>query len=152
MLLVFFLVTSSMDTDKGLSRQLPPMDDQPQKEVDINRSNVIQIRLDGNDSLWVDNQTASFATLRQQVESFVSSRQTQQYVVGVQTDRATSYHAYFEMQNTIVAAFHDLREKMAQQRYGHAFTQCTPEEREKIIQRYPLRISEAQPTQEGGRP
>jgi biopolymer transport protein ExbD len=145
MLLVFFLVTSSMDTDKGLSRQLPPVDDQPQKEIDISRSNVMQIRLDSHDSLWIDDKAVSFATLQQQVESFVASRQTEQYVVGVQTDRTTSYAAYFEMQNTIVAAFHALREKMAQQRYGHHFSQCTPEEREQIIQRYPLRISEAQP-------
>ena len=145
MLLVFFLVTSSMDTDKGLSRQLPPVDDQPQKEIDISRSNVMQIRLDSHDSLWIDDKAISFSTLQQQVESFVASRQTEQYVVGVQTDRTTSYAAYFEMQNTIVAAFHALREKMAQQRYGHHFSQCTPEEREQIIQRYPLRISEAQP-------
>lgn len=146
MLLVFFLVTSSMDTDKGLFRQLPPVDDEQQKEVDISRSNVMQIRLDGRDSLWIDQKTVSFAELQQQVESFVASRQTEQYVVGVQTDRQTSYQAYFQMQNTIVAAFHSLREKMAQQRYGHHFSQCTPEERERIIQRYPLRISEAQPT------
>ena len=110
MLLVFFLVTSSMDTDKGLSRQLPPLDDEPKKEVDISRSNVMQIRLDAHDSLWIDNQAATLATLQQQVESFVASRQTEQYVVGVQTDRATSYEAYFEMQNTIVAAFRHLRE------------------------------------------
>ena len=87
----------------------------------------------------------------QQVESFVASRQTEHYVVGVQTDRASSYAAYFEMQNTIVAAFHALREKMALQRYGHHFAQCTPEEHDIIVKRYPLRISEAQPTQEGGR-
>ena len=150
MLLVFFLVTSSMDTDKGLSRQLPPIDDEPQKEGDIRRSNVMQIRLDKNDSLWIDQKAVSFSALQQQVESFVASRQTEQYVVGVQTDRATSYAAYFEMQNTIVAAFHALREKMAMQRYGHHFSQCTPEEHDIIVKRYPLRISEAQPTQEGG--
>ena len=152
MLLVFFLVTSSMDTDKGLSRQLPPLDDAPQKEVDISRDNVMQIRLDSKDSLWVDDKSVAFEALQQQVESFVASRQTERYVVGVQTDRATSYEAYFEMQNTIVAAFHALREKMARQRYGHSFSQCTEEERLVIVQRYPLRISEAQPTQEGGRP
>ena len=150
MLLVFFLVTSSMDADKGLPRQLPPVDDQPQKEVDISRSNVMQIRLDSHDSLWIDDRTVSFAALQGQVESFVASRQTEQYVVGVQTDRHTSYDAYFEMQNTIVAAFHALRERMAVQRYGRHFSQCTPEEREVIVKRYPLRISEAQPTQEGG--
>lgn len=147
MLLVFFLVTSSMDTGKGLSRQLPPVDNEPQKEVDINRSNVMQIRLDAHDSLWIDDKTVAFPALQGQVESFVASRQTEQYVVGVQTDRTTSYNAYFEMQNTIVAAFHSLREKMAQKQYRHHFSQCTPAEREVIIQRYPLRISEAQPTQ-----
>ena len=149
MLLVFFLVTSSMDTDKGLFRQLPPVDDEQQKEIDISRSNVMQIRLDQNDSLWIDQKAVSFAALQQQVESFVASRQTEHYVVGVQTDRASSYAAYFEMQNTIVAAFHALREKMARQRYGHSFSQCTEEERFVIVQRFPLRISEAQPTQGG---
>ena len=148
MLLVFFLVTSSMDPDKGLPRQLPPLDNESQKEVDISRSNVMQIRLDGHDSLWIDGKTVSFAALQGQVESFVASRQTEQYVVGVQTDRHTSYAAYFQMQNTIVAAFHALREKMAMQRYGHRFSQCTQEERDVIIKRYPLRVSEAQPTGE----
>ena len=90
MLLVFFLVTSSMDTDKGLSRQLPPLDDEVQKEVDISRSDVMQIRLDDNDSLWIDDKAVSFADLQHQVESFVVSRQTGHFVVGVQTDRATS--------------------------------------------------------------
>lgn len=146
MLLVFFLVTSSMDTDKGLSRQLPPLDNEQQKELDISRSNVMQIRLDSHDSLWIDDKTVSFDMLQQQVESFVASRQTERYVVGVQTDRQTSYEAYFQIQNTIVAAFHALREKMARQKFGHAFSQCTPEERDVIIQRYPLRISEAVPT------
>lgn len=146
MLLVFFLVTSSMDTDKGLSRQLPPIDDEEQKELDISRSNVMQIRLDSHDSLWIDNKTVAFADLQRQVESFVASRQTEHFVVGVQTDRATSYDAYFEMQNTIVAAFHSLRDKMAMQRYGHRFSQCTPDERAVIVKRLPLRVSEAQPS------
>ena len=72
------------------------------------------------------------------------------HVITIEADRQATYDAYFEMQNTIVAAFHALREKMALQRYGHHFSQCTPEEREVIIKRYPLRISEAKPTQEGG--
>ena len=51
MLLVFFLVTSSMDTDHGLGRQLAPMDDQRQEQHDVNRSNVLQISIDDNDQL-----------------------------------------------------------------------------------------------------
>ena len=101
MLLVFFLVTSSMDSDKGLGRTLSPVEEQ-QEQMDINRSNVLQIRLDENDVLYCDDKTVTLAQLQQQVESFVASRQTDRYILAVQTDRKTSYDAYFEMQNAVV--------------------------------------------------
>ena len=141
MLLVFFLVTSSMDSDKGLGRTLSPVEEQ-QEQMDINRSNVLQIRLDENDVLYCDDKTVTLAQLQQQVESFVVSRQTDRYILAVQTDRKTSYDAYFEMQNAVVAAYQSLRDKMARQQYGHAFKLCTQEERQTIMQRYPQRISE----------
>ena len=108
MLLVFFLVTSSMDTDHGLGRKLSPIDEQHQEQRDINRSNVLQIAIDDNDVLTCDNKTVTLDELRQQVESFLASRQTDQYVIAVETGRKTSYNAYFEMQNSIVAAYRKL--------------------------------------------
>jgi biopolymer transport protein ExbD len=108
MLLVFFLVTSSMDTDHGLGRRLAPMDDHHQEQRDINRSNVLQINVDDNDVLSCDGKTVTLDELRQQVESFLASRQTSQYVIAVETGRKTSYNAYFEMQNSIVAAYRKL--------------------------------------------
>ena len=102
MLLVFFLVTSSMDTDKGLERRLSPVDEQQQG--DIQRSNVLQIRLDDSDALFCDDQPVTLGQLQQQVESFLASRMSKQYVIAVETSRKTSYNAYFEMQNAIVAA------------------------------------------------
>ena len=72
MLLVFFLVTSSMDSDKGLGRKLPPVDEQQQEQQDINRSNVLQVRLDSHDSLFCDDRPVTLAELQQQVESFVA--------------------------------------------------------------------------------
>lgn len=104
MLLVFFLVTSSMDVDKGLGRKLAPLDDQSKEQQNINRSNVLQVRIDATDALYCDGQAVSLGELQQQVESFLASRMTQQYVISVETDRQTSYNAYFEMQNAIVAA------------------------------------------------
>ena len=104
MLLVFFLVTSSMDTDKGLGRTLSPMDEQQQEQRDIQRQNVLQIRIDDNDALYCDDQPVTLQLLQQQVESFLASRLTKQYIIAVETGRKTSYNAYFEMQNTIVAA------------------------------------------------
>ena len=133
MLLVFFLVTSSMDSDKGLGRKMAPLDEQQQEQVDVNRSSVLQIRLDERDSLFCDDKAVTLTQLQQQVESFVAAQQT---------DRKTSYNAYFEMQNAVVAAYRTLRDKMAKQKYGRPFSQCTEPERDVIRQRYPQRISE----------
>ena len=148
MLLVFFLVTSSMDSDKGLGRKLAPIDEQQQEQVDVNRSDVLQIRLDERDSLFCDDQPVTLMQLQQQVESWVGSRQIDRYIIAVQTARTTTYDAYFEMQNAVVAAYRELREKMAQQRYGRPFSQCTEAEREVIRQRYPQRISEGMGSEE----
>ncbi len=148
MLLVFFLVTSSMDSDKGLGRKMAPLDEQQQEQVDVNRNNVLQIRLDERDSLFCDDQPVTLTQLQQQVESFVAAQQTDRYIIAVQTDRATSYDAYFEMQNAVVAAHRVLREKMAQQKFGRPFSQCSEEQREVIRRRYPQRISEGMGSEE----
>ena len=148
MLLVFFLVTSSMDSDKGLGRKMAPLDEQQQEQVDVNRNNVLQIRLDERDSLFCDDQPVTLTQLQQQVESFVAAQQTDRYIIAVQTDRATSYDAYFEMQNAVVAAHRVLREKMAQQKFGRLFSQCSEEQREVIRRRYPQRISEGMGSEE----
>jgi len=143
MLLVFFLVTSSMTTDKGLGRRLPPLDEQQQERRDISRSEVLQISIDAQDALFVDHQPATAARLQQVVESFVASRPDGRHVIAVETDRHASYNAYFEMQNAIIAAYRSLRRQMALQRYGHPLEQCSQAERDAILQRYPLRISES---------
>ena len=109
MLLVFFLVTSSMGSDRGLGRKLSPMDDpQRQEQQDISRSNVLEVRLDEHDVMYCDDRQVTRQELQQQVESFLASRMTDQYVIAVETDRKTSYNAYFEMQDAIVAAYHKL--------------------------------------------
>ena len=108
MLLVFFLVTSSMDTDKGLGRRLAPLDEQRQEQRDINRNNVLQIRIDGDDRLYCDQRPVTIAELQQQVESFVHSRMDNNYVVAVETDPHATYNAYFEMQDAVVAVYRKL--------------------------------------------
>ena len=111
MLLVFFLVTSSMDSDHGLGRKLSPVDDQRQEQRDVNRSNVLQIAIDDNDVVTCEGEQVTPDKLQQQVESFLASRQTDNYAIAVETGRKTSYNAYFEMQNSIVAAYRKLNIK-----------------------------------------
>ena len=150
MLLIFFLVTSSMDTDKGLMRQMAPPPLEQQEPMDINKSLVMRVALDDKDQLTCDDKTVTLDELGEAVIAMASVNRTE-HVVSVQADRNTSYEAYFKLQNTIVGAYQTLREQYAQQHYGKHYLRCNSEERQMINEYYPLRISES-PIEEGGRP
>lgn len=168
MLLTFFLVTTSMDSDKGLPRQLPPLP-QPneEREVSVSQRNVLNVSLDANDRLLCDGKEISIEQLKSKVKDFVANPHnlatlpekhavvipllgtcsvTDKHVVSVQADAHTSYDAYFRMQNAIVMAYTQLRNDLSQQRFGHSFRECSASEREAVMKYYPQRISEAEPT------
>ena len=147
MLLIFFLVTSSMDTDKGLLRQLPPLQEQ-QPPTDVRKDHVLQVTLDAHDQLAVDGILIPPQQLRDQIAEFVASDRTD-HVISIRTDRATSYEAYFRMQNAIVAAYAQLREAYSRERFGKGYGELVEEQRDEVNQYYPQRISESKPS-EGG--
>ena len=150
MLLIFFLVTSSMDTDKGLMRQMAPPPQEHEQPMDINKSLVMRVALDGKDQLTCDDKTVTLDELTQAITAMASVNRTG-HVISVQADRNTSYEAYFKLQNTIVGAYQTLREQYALQRYGKHYQHCNSEERQTVNDYYPQRISES-PIQEGGQP
>ena len=147
MLLIFFLVTSSMDTDKGLLRQLPPLQEQ-QPPTDVRKDHVLQVTLDAHDQLTVDGILITPQQLRDQIAEFIASDRTD-HVISIRTDRATSYEAYFRMQNAIVAAYAQLREAYSRERFGKGYGELVEEQRDEVNQYYPQRISESKPS-EGG--
>ena len=149
MLLIFFLVTSSMDTDKGLMRQLPPLPDEKQQPMDIQKDHVMTISLDANDQLSLDG---TLLTPRQLTEQLVQrvEQDRLEHVVSIETDRATTYEAYFKVQNAVVRAYATLRDQRARQLCGKPYAKCSADEREDIDHYYPQRISEAPPKEKGG--
>lgn len=171
MLLTFFLVTTSMDTDKGLQRQLPPMpEQQEEREVSVKERNVMNVSIDDNDILRCDGKVVGVGELTAKVEAFVANKSNSatmpeksvrdipplgrcqvadKHVISVKASANASYDAYFHMQNAIVAAYNHLRNQLAQSRFGHSYGECSPEERAAIAKCYPERISEAEP--DGGR-
>ncbi|MBR1449604.1 MAG: biopolymer transporter ExbD [Prevotella sp.] len=172
MLLIFFLVTSSMDTDKGLARQLPPPDN-PMEEQDlvVKRRNVMQLHLDAQNRLTCNGEPITAADLTLSVADFVdntaqdpekpemSQREvhllgkclvSDRHVIFIEVDPQATYDAYFAMQNAIVAGYARLRGALAQQRFGHPWEQCSLEERDAISMVFPQRISEREQEQEGG--
>ena len=178
MLLIFFLVTTSMDTDMGLARHLPqpPDPDQEDAQVDIKARNILYVRLNFEGQLWIEDETtrgyADIKELRQRVKEFVKNEQnyskwpekhvkiidllgrcyvTDKHVISVQTDRGTPYDAYFQVQNELVAAYSELRNELAKEKFGREYQYLDDEIKEVIRkQYYPQNISEAEPKKYGG--
>ena len=171
MLLVFFLVTSSMDTDKGVARQLPPPENSTEEQdMTVKQRNLIELEIDANDRLTCNKEAITPEALTKRIEEFVANESddpdlpemsvrevhlmgrckvSDRHIISIQVDRNTSYKAYLEMQDAIVRAYNNLRNKLAKKRFGHPYAQCTAEEYEAIALVYPQRISEQPPMVNG---
>jgi biopolymer transport protein ExbD len=177
MLLIFFLITTSMDTDKGLARRLPkpPEPDQEDATMDIKSRNILFVRINAAGQLWIKDEMSSgfgdIRELRQRAKDFVKNEQnlskwpekhvknidllgqcfvTDKHVISVQTDRGTPYDMYFQVQNELVAAYNELRNEISKQKFGREYQYLRDEEKAAIRQYYPQNISEAEPKKYGG--
>lgn len=155
-LLIFFLVTTSLDTDRGLMRQMPPMPQDDNVEmVKVDPENVFQIDIFANDVISVDGKATTLKNIAKAMEQFVAV-DPKVHVVAVHADRESSYDTYFQIQNTIVEVYATLRDRYCQKLFGKPFGKCSQEEQEEVRQAIPQRISEqvdvADNSEEGGRP
>jgi biopolymer transport protein ExbD len=141
MLLIFFLVTSSMDTEKGLLRQMAPPPQEQQQPTEVNKDHVLQVALDASNQLTCNGKPVDVKQLADEIKTMVMVNR-EGHVITIHTDRQTSYEAYFKMQNAIVGAYSSLREAYAQKHFGKHYKACNAEERTAINDYYPQRISE----------
>jgi len=141
MLLIFFLVTTSMDSDKGLTRQMPPVEPQTEQQtvMDVDRSKVLEIGIDGENVVSVDDNAT--ADLRKEVEDFIM-RTGKDHIISISSDENADYDTYFHVTNEIVAAYNELREGEAQKCFKKHYADCTPQQQEQIRELFPQRISE----------
>ena len=173
MLLTFFLVTTSMDSDEGIVRQLPPMPaDKEQAVAEVKRRNVMVIAIDAADSLTCNGRPVAMAGLKDAVMEFIDNKSgradlpervwrdipllgrcsvTANHVVFIRADRAATYKAYFAVQDAVAAAYNELRDRLACRRFARRYAECTAEQQEAVREYYPVRLSEGEIEGEGGR-
>ena len=167
LLLIFWLTTTTMNSDKGLQRRLPPMPDENQKQEDIkvNRRNIIQVKINSNDRVIAGGQIMEISEIKDKIVEFVTNPMNLetlpekemkdiegfgQYavtkgVVSLQNDRGTSYNAYLQVQNELVKAFNEIRDDFAMKNYGKKYN-ALEEDKQKIVRdAIPQSISEAEP-------
>ena len=172
-LLIFFLVTTSMDTDMGLVRRLPPPpeDEQNEAEIDVKDRNALRVKVNAAGNLMVNDDFIALDQLCDRAKEFIQNPNnlptlpekhaknipllgmcavTDKHVISVQTDRGTSYNVYFQVQNELVRAYNELRDELAKAKFGRVYANCTDEQQQAIRGYYPQKISEAEPKTYGG--
>lgn len=116
MLLIFFLVTTSMDSDKGMLRKLPPKDVQQEvKSVDVDRKNVLTITITPGDSICINDSVVNDKQLENRVTDFIRER-GDKHILELQASRSASYDTYFHLQNILAHVYRtNLKRKYKQQ-------------------------------------
>lgn len=149
MLLTFFLVTSSMDVDKGLVRQLPPLDKEEQTDEakDVSKENTLAFSITAQNEVMLNDKPVAVEDIRRRIVDFVRMRGAQHLIL-VDANPASDYNTYFTLENEIVAAYAELRNAEAKRRYHRDYASCTDEQRKKVRDIYPQHLSETYNTAE----
>ncbi|MCL1974292.1 MAG: biopolymer transporter ExbD [Bacteroidetes bacterium] len=173
LMLIFFLVTTTMDVDAGLQRRLPEMPDenQQQEKVEINRRNILVVMINLNDRISAGGQPIDISQLKDKVKEFILNpvdnpnlpereiKEIENFgpfpvskgVVSLQNDRGTSYDAYLRVQNELVKAYNEVRDDFSMRHFGKVYIALTDEAQQKVVRDcIPSNISEAEPKDIGG--
>ena len=173
LLLIFFLMVTTMDIESGLQRRLPPMPDENQKQDDIqvNRRNILVVRLNDSDGLLAGGEMMNVTMLKDKAKEFLLNPandvslpekeekiiegfgpfQVSKGVISLQNTRGTSYKAYIEVQNELVKAVNEIRDDFAMVNFGKKYI-ALDDERQRIVRdAIPQNISEAEPKDTGSK-
>lgn len=185
LLLIFFLVTTTIETDSGINRKLPPMEEQ-EEDIVIKQKNIFTVVVNKNNQLLVEEELTDISDLRSLAVEFLdngggegeeacdycqgardpkSSDNPDKAIISLKNDRETAYKVYIAVQNELVAAYNDLRDRefmrlfpneamsfvAANKKYTDPRT--SPDEKERLKPKlaeiklmFPQKLSEAEPS------
>lgn len=143
MLLIFFLVTTSMDVDKGLLRQLPsPEPQKKEQQTVVDKANLMELRLTAGDTLLVNGKPMKVSQLKEETIRFVH-RLGKKHLISIESDRDADYNLYFQMQNQLMEAYSQLRNETAQKKYHRDYALLNNDQKEQVRNICPQRITES---------
>ena len=170
LLLIFFLVATTMDIDTGITRKLPPpVEDNSQ--ININQRNIFEVLVNSADQLLVEGKPGNIRFLKDETKHFflnpdndptlpekkeediplIGKIMVSKGVVSLKNDRGTSYEMYIRVQNELTKAFDELRNDLSMEKFGVKFDDLVDENKiDAIQQAIPIAISEAEPENVGG--
>jgi biopolymer transport protein ExbD len=160
LLLIFFLVTTTMDVDTGIARKLPPMPEEELQEDDsqIHAKNIYVVLINAHNQLLVEGELMDISQLREGAKRFIdnngidpnSSENPEKAIISLQNDRGTEYMTYIRVQNELAAAYNELRNIESLNKFGERYADLNKTQKKEIRKMYPQKISEAEPKNIGG--
>ena len=175
LLLIFFLVATTMNTDAGIARVLPPMppEDQQQEEIKVKERNLFLVFINGRGDIMAGaagkQEPIVLSQLKERAKEFIVNPMddpnlperidkeieladgskwvypVSEGVISLQTTRDTNYQSYIMVQNELTRAFNEVRDEVALRKFGSKYSELTEDERNAVAKAVPLKISEAEP-------
>jgi biopolymer transport protein ExbD len=156
LLLIFFLVVTKIDTEKGIPVKLPPWTEDEPITAEIGDKNAFVVLVNSRDELLVEKEPINIKQLKDKAKKFIDNKgrnpelsdSPQKAVISFKGNRGTSYEMYLAVYNELRAAYNELRDEYAMKTYGKPvkeFTEADSTKWEDVKRQYPLRLSEAEP-------
>lgn len=165
LLLIFFLVATTMDIDSGLNRVLPPWSEKQSEAPDIKERNLMLVHVNKYDQIAVQGELVQVVQLKDRAKEWVLNRENDknlpekkdenieligkyavsQGVISLQNDRGTSYEMYIKVQNELTRAFNEIRDELSKAHFGRNFADLEKEQQDAVAKAVPMKISEAEP-------
>lgn len=143
LLLIFFLVTTTMSVDAGISRKIPQKEETP-SNIDVNQRNILEVNINKNNELFVDGKTILVEELKQIAINFIdngggldinkkpcdwcdgkkdilSSDHPTKAIISIKTAKTTSYGSYIETLDILNASYTFLRNKLSVKLYNRNY-------------------------------
>lgn len=157
LLLIFFLVTTTIAEDKGILVKLPPWSDVEPDVTKMKTRNVYSVLVNAQNQLLVRGQVTSIRDLRKNTKEFIAnpmkredlSESPKKAIISLKNDRGTNYKTYLEVYNELQAAYNELWEEESLRRFSVSYEKLPAAQKRTIRNEFPLIISEAEPTSYG---
>ncbi|MGQ1910877.1 ExbD/TolR family protein [Marinifilum sp. RC60d5] len=173
LLLIFFLVSTTMDVDTGIYKKLPPIpeDQTVDDDIKVKKRNVLAILVNRNDELLVNGELLDISQLREKTKEFILNPTNDENLpekniktvpffgdvpvskglVSLQNDRGTSYEMYIRVQDELAIAARELKDQKAMQKWNKKFNELDEDQQAAVRKYVPMAISEAEPKNTGGK-
>ena len=154
LLLVFFLVTTTIDVERGITVKLPEWSDEPPEELNLKQRNVFRVLVNAQNLLLVRDEITDPKELREKAKEFIMnpnndptlSELPAAAIISLKNDRGTDYKTYIEVYNELKAAYNELWDEMAMTKHGEKYDNLSKSKKDAIKKVIPFVISEAEPT------